>query len=200
MIRRSLVLVTLLGYASSARAQYELPAGIWFALGAAAVGQFVTHGCCTEPNVGSTIRFRDRRTGIRDITGVVRAIDTDSMTVDVGDSTWRGPLVAMQGLRAQTTERKWAQGWLIGLVAGGTIGTVIGAATPLEPNDDVSINRGGLIAVFGGGGAVVGSVVGTVLGAATVGPHWQTVRPSWLSTTLLVTPTSKRVGLRVSFR
>jgi hypothetical protein len=200
MIRLTvLVLISLFGHAATALAQGELLLGAWAGLGAAAVGQLVTHNCCTEANVGSTVRFRDGRTGVRSITGVVRAIDADSVTVAVGDSLWRGPLAAMQGLRAQTTERKWAQGWLVGLVTGTTLGTVIGAATPTEPNDDFSVGRETLVIVGAAGGAVVGSVLGTLIGSATAGPHWQTVRQSRLSTTLLVSPGTKRVGFRVSF-
>ena len=199
MIRRIvMLLVFLLGSAAPARAQGEIVAGAWIGLGVAAVAHVVSHGCCAEANVGSTVRFTDSRTGVRDITGVIRTIDPDSMTVATDDSTWRGPLAAMQALRTRTTERKWAEGWVIGFITGASAGAVLGAVTPTEDNGDFYINRQGLIAIGAAGGAFVGSLIGTLIGAANTGQHWQSVPRSRVAAAVFVSPTTKRVGLRVS--
>ena len=202
MIRRTLLLLfTLLGYSVPARAQGQYVAVAWVGLSGAAIVHLLEHRCCGQANIGSTVRFRDDRAGGRDIIGVVRALDLDSMTVAVGDSaTWRGPLAGVHGLRVRATESKWAQGWLIGLVAGATLGGVLGATIPTEPNDDFYFGRPVLVVIGAAGGGFLGSTLGALVGAASTGEYWQPVPRGHLSAAIFVSPTNRRVGLRVSIR
>jgi hypothetical protein len=200
--RRILLIFALLfGHSASARAQAQyLVLGAWAGLSGAALLHLATRGCCGDVTIGTTVRFRDDRIGVSVITGVVRAIDNDSMTVAVGDSIWRGPLRVMQGLRSQATERRWAEGWGIGFVTGAALGTALGASVRSEPGDDLYITREGWLALGAATGAFVGSTIGTLIGTANTGRYWQSVPRSRLSATLLLSPGGRRVGLRMSFR
>lgn len=171
-------------------------AGVGVGYLALSIGSIVRlAGHSRQARVGD--RVRDRSTSR---IGLLTAIDADSVTVRSDAGETRFSIDDVRRLRvSEGREHKWAQGWAIGLLAGGTLGAVVGLASkaPAEdPNCDFLCPTRNQDAVFGGLGAgVLGSLVGAGIGALASGERWS--RISRFAQRVAVRPLSNSPGALV---
>lgn len=171
----------------------------YVALSIGSIVRLVGHS--REATIGSWVRGRSAS-----MTGMVTAIDSDSVTIrsEAGDE--RLARIDVQGLRVhEGSERKWAQGWGIGFLSGAATGALIGVVSE-APADDPSCEficptreADTIIGsvVFG----VTGSVVGALFGAAARGERWSRINSFVERTGFRVAPRAGAlgVGARISF-
>lgn len=169
----------------------------YVALSVGAVVRLVGHA--REANVGDRIRDRSA-------SGTLTTIDSDSVTIRSEAGDRRLARADLRGLRVyEGRERKWAQGWGIGLVSGGAVGALIGATSPApadDPNCDfICPTREGDAVIGGVALGLAGSVVGALIGAATQGQHWSRINGFAERTSVQVAPRmgALAVQARISF-
>jgi hypothetical protein len=141
---------------------------------------------------------------VRELSGRLTAIDADSVTLlRNGDAT----RIARTSLRSmsvrQGRERKWAQGWGIGFLAGVTVGALGGLASGDDTSgDEFSFTAPQKAIGLGIFGALSGSVLGSLVGALVDGDHWRSVDRLVPGTGISVTPGrngSLNLGAHVRF-
>lgn len=167
----------------------------YLTLSVTALARLVGNG--TTARVGDDVRFRHST-----IRGVIERIDADSLTVRAGGGETRlarpagGEIMVLRG-----TERKWAQGWAIGLGAGAAFGAIAAHHDPPANCDFFCPTANQASVLAGVAGGLAGSLVGAAVGAAVSGEHWMHATRIDAAPRVTVEPDGRatRLGVRVSF-
>jgi hypothetical protein len=182
MFRRCVAaLFILLTTVRGARSQTEpvaiaVTAGV-AALAVASIARLMDQG--SDAAIGNDIRIavRDEHDAFA-ARGTLTGFTRDSIELTANGSATR---YARRNIRSMVTrmgtEGKWAQGWGVGLLAGGgafgAFGFAFGDSVVC---DEVCLSRSESGVVLGIAGAVVGSTVGAIIGASIEGDRWSRVR------------------------
>ena len=141
---------------------------------------------------------------VRELRGRLTAIDSDSVTlVAEGEAT----RIARANLRSMSIlegrERKWAQGWAVGLLSGATVGALGGLASGDDTGGgDLRFTASEKAIGLGVFGALSGSLLGSLFGALVAGNHWRSVDRLPSGSAVFVTPGPKgslNLGGRIRF-
>lgn len=147
--------------------------------------------------VGDEIRVQRWRAG--DVRGQLVRVSSDSVFVRVADSRSGVPRSDIRRIqRFDGVERKWAQGFTIGLGLG-VVMAAAGYASGDDSGTDLDLTAGEKAVILGLIGAISGSTTGAMIGVFKRGEHWRSTHQ--LPLTLAVTPgrSGTRVGLRLGF-
>lgn len=117
----------------------------------------------------------------RTVLGSVDAITPDSLVLHTDSGRVALPRGQLQRVDVDMgPEHKWAQGWLVGAIAGGTLSGVVGGLAYVygcgPESDGVCISSADQIFLLSGIGALLAASIGALLGSAVVGPHWRRTR------------------------
>jgi hypothetical protein len=203
--RHAVWLTLLLGIgATRVRAQNGGGAAFLVGYGALSIGALTSLATRnSQPGIDADTRVRFRLRGAEDWSEPVRVfrVNPDSVFVE-GESTPRRSFArsAVDSLRVKVSTGRWAEGWGIGLVAGGAVGAALGyAAASSEGSGDDWFTPGE--------GAVIGAVVlgvsGSVLGAGIglLAPsRWVTIGNPAQKSRVSIAPSIGRPGFVASVR
>jgi hypothetical protein len=131
-------------------------------------------------SAGDSVRMVVRATtGSVRYAGRARAMTRDSITLEQADTTWTIARRNVASIRAyRGTERKWAQGWAVGLLGGAAIGALEGYSLGGSPPECEALCMNGpqTVVFVGIVGGMAGSALGTAVGTFIEGAHWRSVR------------------------
>ena len=173
-------------------------------VGVAALTSLATRQCCARAVVNSEVRVVTHTAGVsHEIDGVLSGADADSLTIAHDGVVDRVPRRSIRQFDVKMgTERKWAQGWVIGTLAGGVVGATGGFASGSDDPRGAwfAFSAGEKAAIFGTVGSVLGGITGTLIGATINRSRW--LRNEAPATSLIVGAAphnSTAIELRVQF-
>jgi hypothetical protein len=143
--------------------------------------------------------IRVQRWRAADVRGQLVRVSSDSVFVRVADSLAGVPRSDIRRIqRFDGVERKWAQGYTIGLGLG-VVMAAAGYASGDDSGTDLNLSAGEKAVILGLVGAISGSATGALIGVFKRGDHWRSTHD--LPLTMAVAPgrSGMRVGLRLGF-
>lgn len=202
MLRNYLIsLVAIAAMTTPARSQGVESAFLvgYGVLSIGAVASLASRG--TPPVVEVGTRLKVRRRGVADWSSDLQVVrlSSDSMVVATDSGTLSVPRSEIDSLRIKVSTGRWAEGWGIGLLAGGAAGAAVGYASIGQDGGDDWFTPGEG-AVIGG---IVFGVTGSILGAGigVLAPsRWVTIGAATAESRLSITPTIGRRGFVAQFR
>ena len=205
-MRRVAVVPLLIAFAiTPARAQSPSGSGSAFLIGygALSLGAIVNLiNRDAPPTIETGTHLKVRLRGFTDWSKPVRVVrlDRDSLWVAGDSADQHFARSEIDSLRIKVSTGRWAEGWGIGLLAGGAVGAALGytSSSSHDGGDDwFTPGEGAVIGgiVFGVGGSIVGAGIG--LGAAS---RWVTVGAPTTESRFSITPTIGRRGFVAQFR
>jgi len=172
--------------------------GGWVIMSVRAIGALTRDEPLTS-SVGARVQAWAATSSVT-IEGQLRAIDRDSITI-AGDSTvLRIARADVRALRVDLgLQRRWPEGWVVGLVAGSATGILLGLSTKQDEYCDFPCFTPQENAMIGGVVlGIIGSSLGALIGSTIVTERWRTVDIGSRSASFGVVPIlGRRNGLAV---
>jgi hypothetical protein len=177
MVHRSLIAMLSLVVAMNPVAAQDVAIPLlvgYIGLTVNAIHSVATRGSPPKVHAGTTLKVRLHGSADWSAPGRVTRVTPDSMMVANDSVTLSFARSELDSLQVKASKGRWAEGWVIGFVAGGAYGAIAGHATANENQDDLAFTPNQAAVIGGIGFGVIGSVVG--MGIGLLAPsRWVTI-------------------------